>query len=203
MSERQVHPEQKKDPGGLSVNMIRPHMRDIPEVPFPEGYGIRAMTLDDIGLWTDIERDAEPYATISDTLFQREFGHDPEGICQRCLIITDSKGLGVGTISAWYNRDFRGKDYGRIHWVAVRRSCQGKSLGKAALSHAMKKLAQWHDRCYLVTSSERVGAIALYLKFGFEPDMIPENASAAWNDVNVRLEDPVISKALELGARKA
>ncbi len=168
------------EPSGTTLIMLRPHLKHIPQAPFPTGYGIRPMALDDIGLWTDIQRDAEPYLTITDAMFREEFGDDPASIPRRCFIVTDPRGLGVGTISAWYNRDFHGQDIGRIHWVAVRPRDQGKGVGKAALTYAMNRLAEWHDGCYLVTSTERLGAVALYLSYGFEPDMRPANARAAW-----------------------
>jgi beta-glucuronidase len=166
--------------GSTSVVMVRPNLAGIPEAPFPEGYGLRPMTPDDIGLWTDIQRDAEPYLNITDRTFRDEFGDDPGLLGRRCFIVTDPRGLGIGTISAWFNRDFHGEDYGRIHWVSVRPSAQGKGLGKAALAQALRVMAQWHDRCYLVTSIERVPAIRLYLAFGFQPDRRTPNAEANW-----------------------
>ena len=184
------------EPSGTSIIMLRPDMTNIPDFPFPQGYGIRLLTGDDIGLWTDIERDAEPFIQIRDTTFMDAFGDDLEAVRWRCHIITNPKGLGIGTISAWYDHDFRGQDYGRIHWVALRPSCQGIGLGKAALSYALKQLAQWHDRCYLVTQAERTVAVHLYLQFGFEPDFTPANACANWHELGTRLKHPVLQKAL-------
>lgn len=190
-------PPRGDEPAGATVIMVRPHLRDLPTVPFPDGYGIRAMTVDDIGLWTDIQRDAEPSLTITDTLFRDAFGDDLAALGHRCFIVTDPRGLGVGTISAWYNREFRGQEYGRIHWLAVRPCCQGRGVGKAALSFALQQLAQWHARAYLVTSVERLAAIALYLQCGFVPDMTPRNARTAWQEVGSRLPHPAIAQALE------
>ena len=56
--------------------MLRPNLDNIATVPFAAGYGIRPMTTDDIGLWTDIQRDAEPFVKITDTLFHEQFGAD-------------------------------------------------------------------------------------------------------------------------------
>jgi len=176
--------------------MVRPHLNDILAMPFPTGYGIRPMTVKDIGLWTDIQRDAEPYLKITDTLFHAEFGDALEDIKWRCFIVTNPKGLGVGTISAWYNDDFRGQRYGRIHWVALRPACQGLGLGKAALSYSLQQLAQWHDRCYLATSTARIPAIHLYLNFGFSPDLTLPNAPAVWRELGARLKHPVLEEAL-------
>lgn len=152
------------------IVMIRWHMDALPEIDFPQGYSIRPMGPDDVSLWTDIQRDAEEFLDIGDDLFRREFGDDPATWGRRCFIITDPRGLGVGTISAWYDRDFKGAEWGRIHWVAVRPSAQRKGLGQAALAYAMRVAAQWHDKCYLVTATERRAAVALYDKFGFVVD---------------------------------
>ena len=176
--------------------MIRPHVRDIPVVSFPEGYGIRPMSVSDIGLWTDIERDAERFIDIRDDLFEQEFGYANPAIGWRCFIVTGPRGLGVGTISAWCDRNFRGQDYGRIHWVAIRSAHQGRGLGKAALAYAMRVLAQWHERCYLVTSSERLVAVRLYLDFGFEPDLAGEGELAKWRDLAGKLDHPRLHAAL-------
>ncbi len=182
--------------GGPSVNMLRPDLNNIVDVPFPAGYGIRPMTTDDIGLWTDIQRDAEPYQRITDTLFREQFGNDLEAIKSRCFIVTNPKGLGIGTISAWYDNDFRGQRYGRIHWVSIRPSCQGLGLSKSALSYSLKQLAKWHDRCCLGTSTARVPAINLYLKFGFVPDLTLPNAPAVWRELAARLKHPVLEQSL-------
>ena len=182
---------------GTSVLMLRPNLEGIATAPFPEGYSIRPMTRDDVGLWTDIQRDAEPYLKITDTLFQEEFGDDWAAIQWRCFIVTNPKGLGIGTISAWYNADFRGARYGRIHWVALRPACQGLGLGKAALAYSLQQLAQWHDRCYLATSTERVPAIQLYLNFGFVPDLVRPNATAVWQEFATRFNHPVLEQTLQ------
>jgi hypothetical protein len=48
------------------------------------------------------------------------------------------------------------------------------------LSYAMKKMAQWHDRAFLGTQTKRLGAIKIYLDFGFLPDMDHPGADIAW-----------------------
>lgn len=171
-----------------SVRMIRPHMRDLPEYSFPDGFGIRTMNRGEAGLWEDVQRDAEPFFKITHGLFDSAFGDDPDAIERRCLLITGRDGCAVGTISAWYSRDFKGGDWGRIHWVAIRRQFQGRGLAKAALSHAMNLLAQWHDRAWLDTSTGRVGAIKLYLDFGFVPDLDAPWAREAWTAYRRKLD---------------
>ncbi len=90
-----------------------------------------------------------------------------------------------------------GGDAGRIHWVAIRPEAQGKGLGKAAMSHALQELARWHDRCYLVTSTERAAAITLYLKFGFLPDLRMEGAREKWGAVSRQVCQPILTEFLK------
>jgi GNAT superfamily N-acetyltransferase len=183
---------------GHPLIMIRPHMEDIPQVPFPEGYDIRPMRLDEGALWTDIWRDAEEYFGIDDTMFARNFAYDLQATQWRSFIITNSRGVGVGTISAWYNRRFRGQDYGQVHWVAVRQAYQGLGLGKAGLSFVLRQLAQWHDRCYLGTQSKRLPAISLYLNFGLLPDLEDPGEIEGWREVKRGLKHPVLEAMEEL-----
>jgi GNAT superfamily N-acetyltransferase len=56
-----------------------------------------------------------------------------------------------------------------VHWVAIVPECQGIGLGKALMTLLCQRLRELgHDQAYLFTSSERVSAIRLYLRFGFE-----------------------------------
>jgi GNAT superfamily N-acetyltransferase len=155
------------------------------------------MRLDEGGVWLDIQRDAEPYFPVPDDLFAREFGRDPQATQWRSFLMVDAKGVAVGTISAWYNRDRRGLDYGMIHWVAVRPAYQGLGLGKAGLAYALQQLAQWHERASLGTQSKRLPAIRMYLNFGFLPDLEAPGASVGWREVKAHLVHPAL-EALEL-----
>lgn len=176
------------EPAGddVSVQMELLSLQPPPEMPFPTGFSIRMQRPDDDALWTDIQRDAEPVLTIDDDLFRREYGHDPAAIPQRCCIITGPGGAGIGTIAAWSGRD-GDPAWGRIHWVAVRRAFQGKGLARAALAHALRILAVHHDRAWLLTSSSRIGAIALYLSYGFTPVIRSTAEAECWRGIKSRL----------------
>ena len=177
----------------MSVTMLRPHMDGIPVVEFPDGFSIRPMRLNEGGLWEDVQRDAEPFFTIEPGLFQNEFGDDPDAIPRRCYFIIAPNGCAAGTISAWYDRDFKGQDWGRVHWVATRRAFQGKGLAKAGLSFTLRQLAKWHERAVLDTSTGRIGAIKLYLDFGFSPDLDQPFAREAWAAFRCRLDHPALA----------
>ena len=179
---------------GYEVIMLRRHMRDIPQVAFPAGFSIRPMRLDEGGLWRDIERDAEPYFSIGDSLFHDEFGPDHQATQWRSYLVVDEREVAVGTISAWYHQTFRGQPWGMIHWVALRRSHWGRGLAKPMMTHAMNQLALWHDQVFLGTQTKRLPAIKIYLDFGFEPDLEPENAVEVWGGVQAQLHHPLLSR---------
>jgi len=185
-------PSPPGNPENLHVRMIRPHLRDIPQFAFPEGFGIRPMRPGEAGLWLDIHRDAEPFFAIPEDLFAQQFGSDPAAQAWRCFFIVTARDVAVGTLSAWFNRDFQGADAGRIHWVAIRPAYQGRGLAKPAMAHAMNVLAHWHDRAYLDTSTGRLPAIKIYLDFGFLPDLSLPGAVAAWRRVAAVLPHPAL-----------
>jgi GNAT superfamily N-acetyltransferase len=178
------------EPAGDQVFMIRPNLDDIPQHPLPEGYRIRPMRLDEGGLWADIWRDAEPYYPMPNDIFHSEFDHDLQATQWRSFMIVTERDVAVGTVSAWYHRDHRGQDLGLIHWIAVRPAYQGLGLGKAAMSYALNRLAQWHDRAGLGTQTRRIAAIRLYLDFGFRPDLEPPGALESWRRVKAELDHP-------------
>ncbi len=170
-------------PAGYPVTMVRPNLENIPEVPFPVGFSIRTLRPDEGALWTDIERDAERFFPIGDDLFQRQFGGDKAAVQWRSYLVTNERGVGVGVISAWYNRAYHGQDSGMIHWVAIRPAYQGRGLAKAMLAHALRQMSQWHSRAMLDTQTRRLPAIQLYLDFGFVPDLTEPGSDIGWREV--------------------
>ncbi len=185
---------QPREPGpsGYEVSMVRPNLRDIPQVALPDGFSIRPMRRDDGALWTDIWRDAEEYGPIGPWLFEDQFGDDPEALKWRGFMVEDERGVAVATITAWYNRTYKGEDYGQIHWVAVRKAYWGRGLGKAMMTHALNEMAKWHDRAFLGTQTKRLAAIKVYLDFGFVPDLDHEGAGEAWRVVKAQLSHPAL-----------
>lgn len=179
-----------------AVSMVREHLRDIPSAPFPAGFGMRPFRRGEQGLWLDIERDAERELRVADDLFALEFGGDPAAAERRCFFVVNERGVAVGTVSAWHSPAFRDGRYGRIHWLAVRPACQGRGLGRAALGHALRALAEWHDKAWLLTSGDRKSAVKMYLDFGFVPDLNDERARAVWRLVRATLPHPVLERCL-------
>lgn len=160
------------------MTMTRLSLAHLPaRVPLTPGISLRPMTgPDEAAAWTAVQRSAERFETIGDTLFDREFGgaEDEDAIPVRCLLALDTEtGEAVGTASAWHGGDpgARGRDWGRLHWVAVRPAYQRRGIARALVLECLYVLrALGHERAYLVTSTARTGAIALYTDLGFVTD---------------------------------
>jgi GNAT superfamily N-acetyltransferase len=174
------------------VKMIREDMNDIPEFPIPQRYAIRTYRPGEGYIWTRIQKSAEPYINIDDELFDREFGERLKAMEERSFYLTTSDGEEIGTTTAWWQDDWRGQEWGQIHWVAIHADYQGRGLAKPMMSAAMQCLKKFHDRAFLGTSTGRIPAIKVYLDFGFAPDLESENAQAAWNEVASVLDHPVL-----------
>jgi GNAT superfamily N-acetyltransferase len=178
---------------GYGLVMVKQDMDQVPDWPPPAGYAFYPMRQDDIGLWVDIERDAEPYVEIDHRAFYASFGSDIQALGQRCFILQDDHGIGIGTVSAWYEDDFHGEAWGRVHWVALRKAYWGKGFGRVLASFVLKKLASKHDKAYLVTQSARIPAIHLYLKCGFVPLIDSEEGRIGWREVRENLDHRVLA----------
>jgi GNAT superfamily N-acetyltransferase len=199
-----LQPLPTSGPAGYSILMVRDHLDHLPDWPFPEGFGMRPIQPGEEAVWIDIQRDAEPYFDTADDLFDREFGYDPQAAWERVFFVTDPDGNPVGTMGAWYDRAFRGENYGRIHWVSTRRAFQGLGLARASLAGALRFLARHHPKAYLSTQTKRLPAIAIYLDAGFLPDITTETDRIAWAQTASGMRNPEhrdrITKTLEVGS---
>lgn len=172
----------------IAVTMVRNDLEAIPGYPLPAPYTIRWYQPGDEDHWVDIHLEADPYNTITHALFAKEFGADVALLAERQAYLCDADGTPIGTASAWFNHNYHGAAYGRVHWVAIRPARQGAGLAKplmTAICHRLRELG--HQRVYLVTSTARLPAISLYLKFGFRPEIRAEQDRAAWQQVRRRL----------------
>lgn len=167
----------------IGVVMTRENMDNIPKIPFPEGFGVRNYRSGDEHIWTRIQRAAEQFNEIDDGLFDREFGSDLPAMEDRSFFVVTDDGEEIGTITAWWNPNWRGGDWGRIHWVAIHPDYQGRGLAKPAMAVAMERLKKTHSRAYLDTATMRIIAIKVYLDFGFRPDIENETGREAWAEV--------------------
>lgn len=168
-------------------------MDDIPQYPFTNGYGIRNYRRGEDKIWTGIQKAAEPFGQIDDDLFQREFERDLDALEDRSFFLITNSGNEIGTVTSWWQPNWRNLDWGQIHWVAIHPDFHGRGLVKPMLSVAMKRLQQSHNRSFLRTSTGRIAAIKVYLDFGFFPDMEAENSQEAWQEVASLLDHPSLA----------
>ncbi len=152
--------------------------------PPPPGTLLRFYRPGDESAWSRIHLDAEPYHAITSDLFCSSFGVDEEKLRHRQLYACTQDGLVVGTATAWFDDDYHGESWGRLHWVAVIRAFQGRGIGQALASAACHRmLTLGHNRAYLTTHSVRVRAIRFYLHLGFQPDIRTEADARVWQSV--------------------
>ena len=168
------------------VQMERDTLDDIPDFPPPPGYHVRWYAPGDEQTWVDIHVLAENHVEVVRSVYDREFGHDVETIRQRQCFLFASDGAAVGTATAWFNDDYFGQRYGRVHWVAVVPEYQGKGLSKPLLSVVLSRMVELgHNRAYLRTSTARLPAINLYARFGFVPSLRTPEDRAVWKDLTL------------------
>lgn len=172
----------------LRVVMTRATLERLPDAPLPTGFTLRWYVPGDEAHWLRIHEAADRLNRITPELFRQQFGGDAAALAQRQCYALSPGGDVVGTGSAWWNDAFEGGRWGRVHWLAVLPEFQRRGLGKALLGAVCRRLRELgHTRAYLTTSAARLPAIALYLKFGFEPRIRDAAEARLWQDILARL----------------
>jgi len=179
--------------------MVRGSLEGIPSYDLPAGHSMRRYEPGDEELWKEIHLLADPYIDITPDLFRQEFGTEESVLAERQFYLLDARQQAIGTATAWYDDDFGGQAYGRVHWVAIVPRYQGRGLAKplmAAVCHRLRNLG--HERAYLDTSTARTAAIRLYLRFGFIPQIERPGDVKVWREIERELGPP---QSPEGGAR--
>jgi len=170
----------------IVLKMVRSDLENLPEFPLPAGYRLRGYQRGDDELWQRIQTAADRLIQTKPALFAEQFGSDADLLRQRQLYLVENDGEVIGTGTAWFNDDFQGRRFGRIHWVALVPPCQGRGLGKPLISVLCRRLRELgHEQAYLSTSSARVPAIRLYRHFGFVPLIESETQAAVWRELGI------------------
>ena len=121
----------------------------------------------------------------------REFGTDVAQLGQRQCFLLDAQQVPIATATAWFEDDFDGVPYGRVHWVAMVPRYQGRGLSKPLMSIVLTRMAELgHERVFLRTSTARLPAIQLYQQFGFVPLLGSSEDRMIWQQLNARLREP-------------
>jgi GNAT superfamily N-acetyltransferase len=168
----------------VPLTMVRDNLEGIPCYRLPPGYSLREYRSGDEDHWRRIHLLADRYSIITPDLFTQEFGREDSVLAERQLYLLGCHQEVIGTATAWYDCDFRGQDYGRVHWVAIVPQYQGRGLSKPLMAAVCCRLRDLgHERAYLRTSSARVPAIRLYLRFGFSPSIEGTGDIEAWRQL--------------------
>lgn len=165
----------------IKVVMVRDNLENIPHSPLHAGFILRSYQPGDAATWTHIWQTAEHGQLSRPDLFRAVFGHDETTLQARLLFLCAAQGQAVGTATAWYDLDYHGENYGRIHYVAILPAFRGRGFAKPLLAAACHRLVDLgHKRVYLVTETHRHPAIHLYLAFGFRPEIRNDHDRLAW-----------------------
>jgi len=166
------------------VIMVRRHLEGIPQFALPAGYSIRWYRPGDRAVWLRIHALAEKEVPTSAEIYEKQFAGDESERTRRQAFLLDAAGHEIGTASAWWNDDYHGQRFGRVHWVAIVPAQQGKGLAKPLMTATCNRLSELaHDNAYLTTWSNKLPAIQLYFVFGFEPDIRSAEDEATWQPI--------------------
>jgi GNAT superfamily N-acetyltransferase len=175
------------------VWMIHRDLSQAPDFPIPPGYTMRHYREGDAETWVRIQRAcADDLSFITAEHFHEDMPGDAAHLAERVLFLVDPSGQDIGTIVAWNDSKFDGRDIGRIHWVAIVAEAQGHGLSKPMMSAACNVLRTLnYTEAYLETHTSLIPALNLYLEFGFRPAPRSDGVRAAWQAVAPRLKFPI------------
>ena len=165
-------------------NMILRCDRVLPmEVTLPKGYAIRTWQSGDEAAWAALECAVGDFSEESTAkqYFVDKYLADPAVAAERVFFLTDPAGEIVGSVICW--EDMRqGMPVLSLHWLVVVEGEQGKGLGKALCSHALRIFRRIDNArpVYIHTQPWSWKAILLYVKLGFK--LQPEDTFADYEN---------------------
>jgi GNAT superfamily N-acetyltransferase len=185
----------------ISVRMERASLDGIPPATLPEGFRLRLYGPGDREAWVQLYAAAEPFIAITPELFDKEFNRNDVALSRRMLFLLDGNGRLVGTSTGWCDDVTNKAAPGRVHWVAIHPEYQGRKLAKPLLSRTLQLLRELgHPSAYLMTSTGRTPALALYLRHGFVPAIETPEQREGWAEVQSVLPPDcrfVVDRALQ------
>jgi GNAT superfamily N-acetyltransferase len=168
----------------IPLKMSRENLDNLPQFPLAPGSSLRWYQPGDEENWFRIHALADHHNEITSKLFQDEFGTNQQLLAKRQCYLLDPRGVAIGTGTAWFNDNFEGAKFGRVHWMAIVPEFQRRGLAKPLMTALCARLRELgHERAYLSTSSARLPAIKLYLQFGFVPMIRSEMDAVCWTRI--------------------
>lgn len=187
----------------LPISLACEDLSRAPTFELPAGFSVRWYRPGDGRLWREIQASADRYNEFPPQLFHGEFGFDPMPLGQRQCYLTAPDGETIGSATAWFDWNHAGRRWGRVHWVAILPAWQGRGLGKALMTLICRRLCELgHRRAYLTTSTARLPAVNLYLRFGFLPEIFTEEDGIVWRALEPHLKPSIPWTGLEARSRR-
>ncbi|MFH1613485.1 MAG: GNAT family N-acetyltransferase [Planctomycetota bacterium] len=187
----------------VRISMIRGTLDDLPQYNLPPLYTSRMYRPGDMDTWIQIESAADKYNTFDSQRFHNTFASGIESLPERLCFICAPDGTEIATATAWFDNNYHGRVFGRLHWVAVIPPYQGKGLSKPLVTITLNRLRQLgYTQAVVTTQPYRIPAINLYLKFGFLPDITSADDRQNWQNVlagfkQQNLQTAVLNHTLE------
>lgn len=170
----------------------------LPDCPLLEGYRFVFYRPGDRDSWIAIEQSAREFDSYDQGIaaWEKYYGSHEEELPQRMLFLEEEKtGEKVATATAFYDvihGDASGSAW--LHWVAVRRDCQGRGLSKPLVAKAlsvMKELGYRHAK--VPTQTTTWVAVKIYLDLGFLPtQQSAEKAREGWRVLRALTHHPAL-----------
>ena len=172
----------------INISMVRPHLREVPRRPLPEGYVLRTLGHDDelqlAELLSAAFEEAWDVVRVSAALTQAPEVKAVYGVFRRHQVQGQQL---VGTASSQHLPG-RDPEAGFVHWVATHPDYRAQGLAGVLLEHVLGDFnARGYSCARLDTQPERLPTIRAYLKFGFVPEYKGAGNKEVWSSVFSKL----------------
>ena len=157
---------------GFIMKMRKEKLRDFQVPVLPEGFFYKMYEDGNQYDWARLESRVNEFDTPEKALtyFENEYSTPYSNeLYKRCVFIKNPSGRIVATTTAWFMDSSIGHR-NWLQWISTDPAEQGKGLGKAVISKAMKLYPELpgSSDVYLHTQTWSHTAIYLYHKLGFE-----------------------------------
>ncbi len=133
----------------------------------PAGYHVRTCREDEVEIWKafpfDDPADAETYSGMMEGYLRDVYAPKGKQFFDACLFMCNDQDYPIATGFLWRTMDA----FTTLHWLKVRKSEEGKGLGRALLTRMIEGLPSDQFPIYLHTQPGSYRAIKLYADFGF------------------------------------
>ena len=168
------------------LKMIRPNLKDLPDIRIPDGYSVRTYVSGDEVHWARIidasfGGERSPEHARKEIMDRKQFA--PAG-----LFFATYQGEPVGTACAWREAPEE-REVGQVHMVGVVPEHQGHRLGKLVclcVLHFLKE--NGCSKAVLGTDDERLPAIKTYLNIGFKPVYRDDTHTKRWKAISQNMD---------------